>query len=62
MDKVSYYSECDCGQILEGEGEYDKADGTLYGNDCDKCGEEFVVQGWFDECEDCQEYHPEGEC
>lgn len=61
METTTYYSECDCGQVLEGEGTYDRKDGTLYGNDCDKCGEAFTAQGWFDECELCSEYHPEGE-
>jgi hypothetical protein len=59
---TSYYSECECGQVLEGEGEYDPNDGTLYGNDCESCGEEFTVLGWFDECDECEEYHAEGEC
>jgi hypothetical protein len=59
---TSYYSECECGQVLEGEGEYDPADGTLYGNDCESCGEEFTVLGWFDECDECDAYHAEGEC
>jgi len=62
LPTTSYYSECECGQILEGEGTYDREDGTLYGNDCDKCGEEFTVQGWFEQCDYCSEYHQEGEC
>jgi hypothetical protein len=59
---TSYYSECECGQVLEGEGEYDPADGTLYGVDCPACGLEFCVLGWYDECEECGEFHAEGEC
>jgi hypothetical protein len=47
--------------VLEGEGQYDPTDGTLYGNDCDKCGEEFTVQGWFDKCDLCEEHHDKGE-
>jgi len=61
METTSYASECECGQVLEGEGTYDREDGTLYGKDCDKCGEESTEQGWFEECELCSEYHPEGE-
>ena len=45
MPTTAYYSECECGQIFEGEGDYDREDGTLYGNDCDSCGEEFIVSG-----------------
>jgi hypothetical protein len=59
---TSYYSECECGQVLEGEGEYDPADGTLYGVDCPACGDEFTVLGWFEECVYCDEFHPEGVC
>lgn len=63
MEKTTYYSECDCGQILEGAGQYDPADGTLYADDnCPKCGEEFIVSGWFDECEECLGFHEEGDC
>lgn len=62
MKLTSYYSECECGNTLEGEGQYDPMDGTLYANDCDACGEEFTVLGWFERCEGCDEYHPEGEC
>ena len=62
MEKVSYYSECECGHIVEGEGEIDRAEGTLYGANCGKCGEEFIVSGWFEKCEECDEYHQEGEC
>lgn len=57
MLETTYYSECDCGAIVEGTGQYDPQDGTLYGNDCAACGEEFTVSGWFDQCEDCLEYH-----
>jgi hypothetical protein len=59
---TSYYSECECGQVLEGEGEYDPTDGTLYGVDCPACGLEFCVLGWFEECVYCDEFHPEGVC
>jgi hypothetical protein len=63
MPKTTFYSECDCGQTLEGSGEYDPADGTLYAEDkCPKCGEEFTVLGWFEKCDYCDEFHPEGEC
>lgn len=58
---TTYASECECGQELVGEGEYDPNDGTLYGNDCDSCGQEFTVYGWFDKCEECEEYHGDGE-
>ena len=61
MEATTYASECDCGQVLEGEGDFDRADGTLYGNDCDSCGEEFTVQGWFEQCDTCEEYHPDDE-
>lgn len=59
---TSYYSECECGQVLEGEGEYNPADGTLYGNDCESCGEEFTVLGWYEYCDYCEVHHAEGEC
>ena len=59
---TSYYSECECGQVLEGEGEYDPADGTLYGVDCPACGLEFCVLDWYERCDYCEVHHPEGEC
>jgi hypothetical protein len=62
MKTTTYFSECECGQVLEGEAEYDPTDGTLYADDCPACGDGFTVFGWFDECEDCGEFHPEGEC
>jgi hypothetical protein len=62
MKTTTYYSECDCGQIVEGVGEYHPDEGTLYGQDCPACGEEFTVSGWFWRCDDCLECHPEGEC
>lgn len=49
MEKMSYYSECECGQVLEGEGDFDREGNTLYGADCPKCGEEFAVIDWLDE-------------
>lgn len=49
MKETSYYSQCECGQIVEGVGQLDEVDGTLYGNECEGCGEEFTVQGWADE-------------
>lgn len=61
MPTTTYYSECECGQVLEGEGDYDRGDGTLYGNDCDSCGAEFIVSGWFEQCDFCDEFHPEEE-
>lgn len=61
MEKTSYYSQCDCGQVLEGEGEFDREDGTLYGVDCPKCGLEFCVLDWFEKCETCDEFHPSDE-
>lgn len=62
MKEITYYSECDCGQIVEGVGQLDEVDGTLYGNECKSCGEEFAVQGWAEKCEECEEFHQEGEC
>lgn len=62
MDKVTYYSECECGAIVEGVGEIDRGEGTLYGENCTACGEEFVVSGWFWPCDYCDECHEEGEC
>jgi hypothetical protein len=62
LPTTSYYSECECGQVVEGEGQYDPADGTLYGQDCPSCGEEFTVLGWFEECDYCNECHEEKEC
>ena len=62
MKKTTYYSECECGQELENVGEYDPNEGTLYGQNCPKCGEEFIVSGWFDKCFECDQYHQEGEC
>jgi hypothetical protein len=59
---TSYASECECGRELVGEGQYDPADGTLYGVDCPACGLEFTVYGWFEECVYCDEFHPEGVC
>lgn len=62
MKRTTYYSECECGQILEGEGEYHPDEGTLYADDnCPNCGEEFIVSGWFWRCEDCREHHPDDE-
>lgn len=62
METTTYYSECDCGQILEGSGQYDKGEGTLYADDdCPNCGEEFIVHGWFEKCDTCEEYHPADE-
>lgn len=58
---TTYYSECECGQVLEGEAEYDRVDGTLYGDDCPACGEGFTVMGWFNKCDWCSEYHPDEE-
>lgn len=62
MDKVTYFSECACGQEVEGIGEIDREENTLYGEQCPKCLEEFTVMNWFDECEECTEYHEEGAC
>lgn len=63
MKTTTFYSECECGETLEGGAQYHPREGTLYADDdCPKCGEEFVVHGWFDMCEECDEYHPEGEC
>lgn len=62
MEKTTYFSECECGQEVEGVGEYSRDEGTLYGQPCPKCGEEFVVSGWFWPCEFCDECHDEGEC
>lgn len=61
--KTTYVSECDCGRYMAGSAQYDRLDGTLYGDiDCPACGAEFIVDSWFEECDDCGEYHPEGEC
>jgi hypothetical protein len=49
MKETPYYSECECGHIVQGVGQLDEVDGTLYGNECNNCGEEFIVQGWADE-------------
>ena len=62
MRKTTYLSECECGQEVEGVGEYDIEEGTLYGENCPKCGDEFVVLGWFWECDYCGLCHNEGEC
>ena len=62
METVTYYSECECGQIVEGFGQISRDENTLYGENCPKCGEEFTVFGWFDQCEECTEYHQEGAC
>ena len=61
METTAYHSECECGRVLEGEGDFDRVDGTLYGNDCDSCGEEFIVSGWFEKCDTCEECHPDDE-
>lgn len=61
LKKTTYYSECECGHTLEGEGDYDPTDGTLYGQACEGCGQEFTVWNWFEQCEECEEYHGEGE-
>lgn len=61
LPTTRYLSQCECGQEVEGEGQYDLADGTLYGQDCPACGEEFTVEGWFEECDFCGEYHDKGE-
>lgn len=52
MKETTYYSQCECGTIVEGVGQLDEVDGTLYGEDCKECGEEFTVQGWADEEEE----------
>ena len=51
MKEITYYSECDCGAVVEGVGQVDEA-GTLYGQECATCGEEFTVHGWLDDEED----------
>lgn len=63
MKETTYYSQCDCGAIVEGAGQYDPQDGTLYADEvCKGCGEEFTVSGWFDECDECELFHGEGGC
>lgn len=57
LKPVTYHSECDCGAVAEGIGLYCEEDGTLYGNECTKCGEEFTVLGWFERCYWCDFYH-----
>lgn len=52
MEKMSYYSQCECGQILEGIGDFDSEGNTLYGDDCVACGQEFVVIDWLDDEEE----------
>lgn len=61
MEEMSYYSECECGQTLEGIGDFDREGNTLYGVDCVACGLEFAVIGWLDECEECGELHHESD-
>lgn len=62
METTTYYSECECGQTLEGTGQYEKEEGTLYADDdCPNCGREFIVSGWFEKCDTCEEYHPADE-
>lgn len=49
MEAMTYFSRCECGQELEGVGEFDRNANTLYGGNCPACGEEFTVLDWLDE-------------
>ena len=49
MEATTYYSQCECGAVVEGVGQLDTVDGTLYGENCAACGEEFTVQGWAED-------------
>ena len=47
---------------MAGSAQYDRQDGTLYADyDCPACGAEFIVEGWFEQCDFCDEFHPEEE-
>ena len=62
LAKTRYVSECDCGRYMAGSAQYDRQDGTLYADyDCPACGAEFIVEGWFEQCDFCDEFHPEEE-
>jgi hypothetical protein len=63
MKSTTFYSECECGQELEGTGTYHPQEGTLYADEnCPACGEEFSVGNWFEKCDECDECHPDDEC
>ena len=67
MEKLSYFTTCancddnDTVTPLEGVGDYDRDDNTLYLQPCSVCSQKMTVWNWLDECAECGELHYDSE-